>query len=75
MIVARAINEKEPDLLVGYETLNLIIKDLGGEVVTELPPADGIWTHDALELVDYDKHSPFGWDAYLGDQWIGSSEV
>lgn len=75
MIVARAINQNEKDLLIGFETKQLTIKSLDKKVVVNITPTNGFWSHDALEAVDYDKHSPLGWEAYLGAQWIGSSEV
>lgn len=75
MIVARPLSAKEPDLLLGREYDVLNIKDLDGiPCISYSPPHQG-WTHDALEGVDYYSVSPFGWDAYLGNEWIGSSEV
>lgn len=75
MIVARPCRSHEPDLLIGREFEPLIIQDLAGvECVRYAPPNNG-WTHTALECVDYFSVSPDGWEAYLGTQWIGSSEV
>ena len=51
-----------------------LVNEQGVEVVQYHAPKGG-WTHDALECVDYFSVSPDGWDAYLGEQWIGSSEI
>lgn len=75
MIVSRSLDADEPDLLLGYEHCSLRILDLDGEEqVCYAAPKQG-WTHESLESVDYHSVSPNGWDAYLGQQWIGSSEV
>ncbi len=75
MIVARSMSPAEPDLLLGHEFTALRILDLDGvEQISYQPPLEG-WSHSALECMDYDSVSPDGWDAYLGQQWIGSSEV
>lgn len=75
MIISRTANETEKDLLIGFENEPLTIKCMDDKADVVIEPANGFWTHEALELIDYNKHSPFGWDAYLGDQWIGSSEI
>lgn len=75
MIVSHPWRSHEQDLLLGHEHDDLSIRDLKGkECVCYAPPYQG-WTHDALECVDYFSVSPDGWEAYLGEQWIGSSEV
>lgn len=69
------MNEHESDLLIGHETDELIIKSIEGELMETIqPPKDG-WTHDSLESLYISQYSPNGWDAYLGTQWIGSSEI
>lgn len=74
MIVVRPLHDTEPDLLVGYEHQALVIKDMDEKEIHRMDaPKDG-WSHDKLETIDYDSISP-EWDAYLGNQWIGSSEV
>ena len=75
MIVARSTSPVEPDLLLGHELTALCIFDLDGVEQISYPPPLGGWSHSVLECMDYDSVSPDGWDAYLGDQWIGSSEV
>jgi hypothetical protein len=75
MIVTRPKNNREPDILSGFETFKLIVKDLKGNRVAEIPPRGDHWTHDELESLDLFSYSPHGWEAYLGENWIGSSEV
>ena len=75
MIVSRPVRSGEPDLLIGHEYCPLWIIDLQGELMALYCAPNGGWTHDALECVDYFSVSPDGWEAYLGKQWIGSSEV
>lgn len=75
MIVTRPIRPEEPDLLKGSEAAPLHFMSCGhkaSEVKIVLPPDTG-WTHEALEAVE-PPHTG-AWDAYLGDTWVGSSEV
>ncbi|EJL6419995.1 TPA: hypothetical protein SLZ57_003506 [Vibrio cholerae] len=74
MIVTRPSNDQEPDLLVGFERQPLVVKDLDGKDIHRVDAPDNGWTHDILERIDYYCISA-QWDAYLGEQWIGSSEV
>ncbi len=75
MIVSRALHENEPDLLIGFEHKILIVKDCAGKVCNEqAAPKPNGWTHEKLENIDYSKYSNC-WDAYIGNQWIGSSEL
>lgn len=74
MIVARPQSPGERDLLGGFEWAALkLVDDDGGELARYPAPAAG-WTHDALEALERDFPAAL-WDAYLDDQWIGSSEV
>jgi len=75
VIITRPINPREPDLLIGFECLALIIHDLDGNEVATVSAPSGRWTHDELESLDLYSYSPYGWDAYLGTNWVGSSEV
>ncbi|MDC5708415.1 hypothetical protein [Vibrio europaeus] len=75
MIVARPLHPSEPDLLVGYAHHDLVIKNMDGEQCLSVKAPQSGWTHDLLEQYDYDAVAKEGWDAYLGNQWIGSSEV
>lgn len=77
MIVSRPIGNEVNDLLYGHEQKKLMICNLEGEIVLSKSPPEEGWTHNLLEVFNYDEHSPYGWDAYLGtkENWIGSSEV
>ena len=74
-IVTRPVSENEPDILTGREFQSLIIKDLNDSMVKTIKADASGWTHDKLESIDYFEYSQFGWNAYLADEWIGSSEV
>ena len=78
MIVSRKISKWEIDLLIGNEFKDLVIYDLGGELLfNQCPPCDG-WNNDILEAYPIDDLVNEGWEAYLGldkSVWIGSSEV
>lgn len=75
MIITRPINSSEPDLLKGCTLRSLNIKDLSGKLICTIEAPTDEWTHDLLEAIEYDVIAPYGWDAYLQDDWIGSSEV
>ncbi|EGQ8547891.1 hypothetical protein ACPHXT_004023 [Vibrio alginolyticus] len=78
MIISRPINQSEPDLLIGNEFSPIIIKDLDEQVIVTIEPSlPAGWTHDLLEQTNTyaQSISPDGWEAYLGGQWIGSSEI
>lgn len=61
---------------------DLLITELDGKPIKTVPaPTDG-WTHEILErlaekLYEEEGHSSMinGADAYLGTQWVGSTEV
>jgi hypothetical protein len=78
MIVTRSLTANEPDLLIGNEAVKLFIRDLSGDALAEYSaPVDG-WTHDKLEALERDTFFatyPDGWDAFLGECWVGSSEI
>lgn len=75
MIVARPLSPAEDDLLTGNESAPLRFM-LGDKPDVELKqvqaPANG-WSHASLEAVV--PPASVSWDAYLGQAWIGSSEV
>lgn len=74
--VARPTSAKEPDLLHGNEDKPLIVKDLEKVEVMRFTPPDTGWTHDTIEATAIPEHVYFaGCDFYLGDNWIGSTEV
>jgi hypothetical protein len=73
LIVTRPERETEADLLAGRERMDLLVTPLcGGERLSIPAPSDG-WTHARLETAVERVEPP--WDASLGGQWIGSSEV
>ncbi|MBF6615556.1 MAG: hypothetical protein ITG07_02405 [Candidimonas sp.] len=71
------VRGNEPDLLAATKHLTLKIRDLDGATIKTIPaPATG-WTHDRL-LAIAARHEDLvfeGADAYLGDCWVGSTEV
>ena len=73
-IVARKLSDNEPDLLIGHEHEDLIITDLDKVTLKVIRPPTNGWTHDILESINYYSIND-AWDAYLGKQWIGCSEV
>ncbi len=74
MIIARPLHPNEPDLLAGNEHQPLIVKNLDEKEVRRIDAPENGWSLEQLEQTDYQQISP-EWDAYLGNQWIGSSEV
>lgn len=74
MIVVRPKKVGEPDLLVGLERCPLRFVTLTGnqELAALQPPPEG-WTHEVLEAVALPKSA--AWNAFLGAQWVGSSEI
>lgn len=76
MIIARPITLIEPDLLLGREFEALKFKDApDGHLLALVPAPPGGWTHDALEQVSLPISANGTWDAYLGPEWVGSSEI
>jgi len=71
------ILEGEPDILTPINKKVLYIRYLDGELLSEVHPID-YWTHDSLmEVVNnFEEHDVCanGADAFLGDEWIGSTE-
>lgn len=73
MIISRPLSPNEPDLLQGREKLPLrFICAAGAELANVHAPSGG-WTHDGLEAATPPDAEP--WNAYLGEQWVGSSEL
>jgi len=77
-IVTRPKNEGEQDLLLGREYEQFTVKDLNGNRLDDLTvqaPVNG-WTHDGLEAIEIPlDHYENGCDFYLGDNWVGSTEL
>ncbi|MDA8663444.1 hypothetical protein N9L66_00590 [Porticoccaceae bacterium] len=80
MLVTRSTSDSEPDLLQGAKGV-FCFKLLGedGETLRSWGDASSIWSHEQLELfldelID-DGLASGGWSAFVGDLWVGSSEV
>lgn len=72
-IIADRKSDKEPDILAGFEKKDLLlVSESGDQVVKAAPPAG--WTFATLEAAAIVELGE-AWDAYLGDRWIGSTEV
>jgi hypothetical protein len=74
MIITRP-KSGEVDFLPGLINEALFIKDFDSNVVATLAAPDGGWSHDELESINFYNYSQHYWDVYLGDVWVGSSEV
>jgi hypothetical protein len=79
-LVAEAVRAGELDLLAGNERAGFLLKDLSGAVLADIAPQVE-WTHAALfalvdsaEITEHVVQSG-GADAYVGDVWIGGTEV
>lgn len=74
MIVSRSEKLGEPDLLLGNEQFQLRFVTLENDRNIEVIAAPiGGWTHNALEAIKLPDVE--AWNAFLGQQWIGSSEI
>lgn len=65
---------REPDLLVGSEHAALDIRDLNGQLLLNVSAPLTGWTHASLSEIQ-PPEAEEGADAYLGGNWIGSTEV
>lgn len=68
----------EPDLLTTSVIFNpLQIVDLFDktDVLFEYPPPVAGWTHEELGALNIPLERLQGADAYLGETWVGSTEV
>lgn len=75
LIITHQISHDEPELLAGREHLTLRFRSsIDGEELSVLSAPDGGWTHHLLESAPRPSNGA-AWDAFLGPQWIGSSEV
>lgn len=80
IIVARALSQGEQDLLDGKEKEPVFLRALAGQETMRIDNPIA-WTHASLEaivqrqdVIDFVSHN-FGANVYLGDCWVGSSEV
>lgn len=75
-IVARPINSRESDLLIGNEHQALNVFDLGEQFLMNFEPPTTGWTHDLLENIEIPtKLYELGCEFKLGTFWIGSTEL
>lgn len=72
MIVARPLHPNEPDLLAGNTHLPLCFQSPDGRELERFDAPPKGWTHDSLEVLPKPNST---WEAFLGTQWVGSSEV
>lgn len=65
----------EPCVLKGNTMKTLYIRSLSGEILKEFNPTSP-WTHESLINLDLENIPgiEYGADAYLGNEWIGSTE-
>lgn len=75
MIVAGPLLDGELCLLTGREYDHLSIRALCGRRIALVAPPSGGWTHSSLEQAVQAHARDDGWEALLGTQWVGSSEV
>ena len=74
--VARPKSQHEPDLLIGNASKGFVAKDMDGQIVVYMEAPECGWTHDLLESLEVPSVIyQNGCDFFLGDNWIGSSEV
>lgn len=67
----------EPDLLATVKHLAFEIRSFAGNVLeTAAAPVSG-WTHEQLLAVvmQHEAITRDGADGYLGDHWVGSTEI
>lgn len=71
--------EPSPDdieLLQANSMQPILLKDLDGNDIRSIYPPVGGWNRDevnALQVTDTEQEN--GYDVYLADEWIGSSEM
>ncbi|EMA8657040.1 hypothetical protein EHJ13_22135 [Cronobacter dublinensis] len=64
----------EPDILTLHQYETLIISSLAGKELLKVAAPETGWTHEALCAIQ-PAESEEAADAYLGAQWVGSTEV
>lgn len=69
----------EPDILAGNESKTLVVQDGNGNELLRMGPVRP-WSHEALcelsgQIGGLVPTIVCPVDAFLGDQWVGSSEV
>lgn len=61
--------------VLAASTLKIVAIDGNNEVLFTCPAPDGGWTHQSLSTLDIPLQRLEAADAYLGDEWVGSTEV
>ncbi|EOW6411049.1 MULTISPECIES: hypothetical protein [Cronobacter] len=64
----------EADILASHQSEILILRNLEGSELLRVTAPETGWTHEALCAIQ-PVESEEGADAYLGEQWVGSTEV
>ncbi|GGE80548.1 hypothetical protein GCM10011533_36160 [Streptosporangium jomthongense] len=64
----------EPDILTSVVHLTLTVLDAGRNLVFEMPVPKSGWSQRMLESVTAHLTLP-ELDAFLGDTWVGSTEI
>ena len=67
----------EPDILSPVRGETLHIKDLDGQPITTIPAPYKGWTHQVLKATaeQLAAKTSDGANAWLGEHWVGSTEV
>ena len=75
--VTDVVRAGELDILSSIKMQTLSITDLSGVVIDTIPAPKRGWTHQLLEQVaaEYAEQTRQGANAYLGESWVGSTEV
>lgn len=71
-------NEREPDILTPNKHHSLLIISLEGQLLKSIQPPKLGWTHEILCSLNGEFPEQWltcGADAYLLEQWVGSTEI
>ncbi|EGR0468618.1 hypothetical protein BC355_17615 [Vibrio cholerae] len=71
-------NRTEPDILADVRFKRLIIVSLEGQFLSAYNAPRQGWTHHILESLAHSFPNQWeicGADAYIGEQWVGSTEI
>lgn len=69
--------DDEPEVLPLLALDTLTIRSLDGEIIGRKSAPAGGWTHERL-LAEAEAHAQMtvdGANAYLGEEWVGSTEI
>ena len=67
--------DEGPDFLPPVSAEALKIRSLEGEHLMTIAAPAGGWTHEKLEATKIDLDLTDGADAYVGSEWVGSTEI